>query len=339
MRAVVRFALASLLCTTGAAADVLHLADGSRVAGKLTFCDDEACSINKRRVSRQQITQITLRPLSSPPPLRETGAILTDGTTRRGAFTGLTLGYVEIGGEEIDRETVAMIILEAARADDPPPGGTPDAPSPAPPPAPPSAPPITPPPSAPAPPPPQRSAGTPRRGGLWIGTMEGRGWGTTNGIFGDLRISVQVRLREYISPEVILKDGQIKTVGTKTQLEPEGTVVRNVYRCRAEGFTCSGEGSTSVTVAFDQQGVGHASWIIRPWIQGPREAPGSPRQRKTAGAAAPPRGPPAGPQESTGCRRSAASLPRVPRGRSNRQSCIRSLGPETFPARRGRRPP
>lgn len=367
MRAVVRLAVASLLCTAAAAADVLHLVDGSRLDGKLTFCDEEACSIDKRRIPREQITRITLRVPSSRSHLREAGAILTDGTTRRGAFTGLTLGYVEIGGEEIDRETVAVIVVEApandvvigsdgssrrgvisscnaagctlddaviplrdirwlgfrARNTSPPvagdedlifvreqqtvtarvsalddqsvrttrgvfprddvtwirlatppddaaPEGTRNAPSPeqrppeespAPPPAPPPAPSATPPSSFPAPPA-QRSAGTPRRGALWIGTMEGRGWGTTNDIFSDLRISVQARLREYISPLVVLEDGQLETVGTTTQLEPEGTVVRNVYRCRSQGLTCSGEGSTTVSVAFDEQGVGHASWII-----------------------------------------------------------------------------
>lgn len=235
MRAVVRWAVASLLCAVAVSADVLHLADGSRLEGTLTFCDDESCSIDKRRIPRPQITKITLRDLPSPPSLREAGVILTDGSTRRGAFTGLTLGYVEIDGEEIDRETVAVIVVEAPATDvDTPPGENRDAPSPAQPPGqePPPPPPGAPPSNFPAPPP-RMSDGTPRRGALWIGTMDGRGWGTVHEIFSDLRISVQARLREYISPLVILKDGKIKSIGTMTQLEPEGTVVRNVYRCRS----------------------------------------------------------------------------------------------------------
>ena len=365
MRAVVLLTVTSLLCAAAAAADVLHLADGSLVKGQLKFCDDEACSIASRRIPLTQVAKITLRELSSPARLAEAGAILTDGTTRRGAFTGLTLGYVEIGGEEIDRETVAVIVLAAppqdvvigtggsqrrgalsscnaascnldgatiplrdirwlglrapnatppiagdedvifireqqtvaarlsalddqtvrtTRGDFPrddvtwirlatprdetPPSGTRNVPSPRQPPAaaPQPQPPSTPPPTAAPPnsptPPAQRYGGTPRRGGLWIGTMDGRGWGTTNGIFSDLRISVQARLREYISPMVVLENGELKTIGTITQLEPEGTVVRNAYRCRSQYLTCSGEGSTTVSIGFDQQGVGHPSWIL-----------------------------------------------------------------------------
>ena len=40
--------------------------------------------------------------------------------------------------------------------------------------------------------------------------MDGRGWGTASDTFSDLRISVQARLREYITPLIIVKDGKIK---------------------------------------------------------------------------------------------------------------------------------
>lgn len=374
MRAAFRLVVASLLYAAPAAAEVLHLVDGSHVEGKLRFCDDEVCAIDKRRIPRPEITKITLRDVPSPPRLREAGAILTDGSIRRGPFTGLTLGDVGIGNDEIDRDTVAVIVLEAPeddvvinlegasrrgvlsscnaascsldgaviplsdirwlglRADSTTPpaasdedlifvdgqqavparlsaldgqtvqttrgafprddvtwirlaapltgtpsGGMTNAPSPqqppeeppapapgpppTPPPAPPPTPPGTPPSNAPAPPP-RGSDGAPRRGALWIGTMDGRGWGTSSGTFSEILISIQARLREYISPLAIVRDGRLKTLGTMTQLEPEGTVVRNVFRCRGPYITCSGEGTTTVSIALGEPGVGHPSWII-----------------------------------------------------------------------------
>lgn len=50
-----------LLCVAAADADVLHLKDGSRVQGKLTFCDEEVCSIDKRRIPLIDIARIELR--------------------------------------------------------------------------------------------------------------------------------------------------------------------------------------------------------------------------------------------------------------------------------------
>ena len=350
-------AIAALFSEAAALADVVDLKDGSRVEGTLRFCDEESCSIDKRRIERAQIVTITLRTLSPRPALREPGVILTDGTTRSGVFTGLTLGYVEVGGKEIDRETVAVIVVAPPPAQDvligpdasqrrgaitlcnaasctldgvvvafqnirwiglganeeTPPlapdadlvfvrdqqtvtarlsalddhtvrtthgsfprndvtwirlasprddvttaggfGAPPDRPN-----RPTSAPspvPQAPPPSA-APP-----SGNARRGGLWTGKMEGRGWGTSDDVFSDLRITVDVRMREYLYPLIVIKDGKVKTIGTMSLLEPEGTVVHNVVRCRSPYIRCWGEGATTVTIARGEQGRGHPSTIIR----------------------------------------------------------------------------
>ena len=220
-------AIATLFSEAAALADVVDLKDGSRVEGTLRFCDEESCSIDKRKIERAQILTITLRALSPRPPLREPGVILTDGSTRSGVFTALTLGYVEVGA------------------------ATPSTPIP-----PPSPVPQAPPPAA-APP-----SGNARRGGLWTGTMEARGWGTSDDVFSDLRITVDVRMREYLYPLIIVKDGKVKNIGTLSLLEPEGTVVHNVVRCRSAYMTCWGEGATTVTIALGQQGRGHPSWII-----------------------------------------------------------------------------
>ena len=108
-----------LLCAAAADADVLHLKNGERVAGKLTFCDEEVCSIDKRRISTAEIAQIELRALD-PVPLaaRAGGVVLSDGSVRTGQFTGLTLGYVEVSGEEIDRADVALIVLSPVNVAD-----------------------------------------------------------------------------------------------------------------------------------------------------------------------------------------------------------------------------
>lgn len=114
MRPIRYFTFAVLLSAAAAPADVLHLRDGSEIKGKLTFCDEEVCSIDKRRVPVADIQRITLGTGTVvPADARDAGVVLSDGMVRQGKFTGLTLGYVEIGGEEIDRANVAEIILVA----------------------------------------------------------------------------------------------------------------------------------------------------------------------------------------------------------------------------------
>lgn len=95
-----------------ASADVLHMKDGSRLEGKLTFCDEEICSIDKRRYPLSDIARIELRPVEAIPlAARDGGVVLTDGSVRAGLFTGLNLGIVNVGEEELEREDVALIIL------------------------------------------------------------------------------------------------------------------------------------------------------------------------------------------------------------------------------------
>lgn len=352
------------------------------VKGKVRFCDEESCSIEKRRVPIADIARITLVPGKLiPSAARMGGVVLTDGTMLPGAFTGLTLGYVEVGGQEIDRENVAEIILvkmepaadtligtdgqsregkltacnaasctfdgqtvpfgkirwlgpgqennvpppatdanlvfvgeespkEArlsgldgttvrttrgsfARVDvkwirlatpsapppgnspsrfgapqDPPPppptpaGGTPPGPAaPGTPPSPGQPPPTTdtPPPAGqtpPGPPSPRqpRPGATPptgypgdqpiRNGRIWLGRIEGRVWDEREDHQEDLRISVDVRLREDILRPIESDPPALKRVGDNIIFSEEGTVVRNTYRSSNSSETCRGGGET-----------------------------------------------------------------------------------------------
>src|SRR5687768_13715950 len=112
-------ALALVFLAATAAADVLHLHDGTRITGNVTACDEEQCTVDKRQVPFTDIARITLGS-SSPPRAtnRGEGVVLKDGAFRSGKFTGLTLGYVEIGAEEIDRADVAEIVLIAVNRPD-----------------------------------------------------------------------------------------------------------------------------------------------------------------------------------------------------------------------------
>ena len=104
-------ALALILLSAAALhGDVLVLADGSRISGRLTYCDEQICSIDKRRIALDQIARIDLGEDSNP-SLAPRGAtvILHDGTSRRERFTGLNLGYVFVDEEEIGRKLVAAI--------------------------------------------------------------------------------------------------------------------------------------------------------------------------------------------------------------------------------------
>src|SRR5687768_15567551 len=100
---VVLLALSSI-----AAADTVVLRNGSPQQGELTFCDEETCTLSKKQVDRKQIALIVFRTdVALPANVR--GVVFEDGSVRGGTFTGLTLGYVELNGDEIDRERVAAI--------------------------------------------------------------------------------------------------------------------------------------------------------------------------------------------------------------------------------------
>lgn len=91
--------------------DVLLLKDGSRVSGRLTFCDEERCTVHKKSIPLDRIAQIGLGASPKLPTARRGGNVfLTDGTLRPGRFTGLNLGYVYVDDEELERELVAFIV-------------------------------------------------------------------------------------------------------------------------------------------------------------------------------------------------------------------------------------
>lgn len=352
-------------------ASVLVLKDGSRVTADLKVCDEEECTAGGRRIPLALIARIELANNSPIPPAATAGSIvLTDGTIRRGSFTGLNAGYVWLGDEEIDRELVAVIVLSsgsltaplmitpkdvligtsgemrsgsitscsaascvfdgetvpldgtrwiglkqegklppvsgsgesfivledqrvgarlfsldadtarttrgtfprraihwihiapaASASDDPGQGGTAQPPPgpepnvPVPPPPPPPAPATVPqqpqPPSAPAPAPVPASAtpggGPETRGGLWIGTIVGRLFGTDGRGSIDLMAMVAARLREYTLPMMSLSGNRMKTVGTVSYLRSERSVIRNTYVMQGPGVYCSGEGHMVAT--------------------------------------------------------------------------------------------
>jgi hypothetical protein len=109
--------VALLICVPVAGADVIVLRDGSEALGQVTSCDDEVCAISGRRISLADIARIRLGTAVSARATKP-GAVLTDGTFRPGSFSGLTLGDVGIGGDDIDRNRVAEIILTTSEPDD-----------------------------------------------------------------------------------------------------------------------------------------------------------------------------------------------------------------------------
>jgi len=354
-----------LLFAATAAAERLVLKDGSRVEGKITLCDEEACIAGKRRVALDTIARITLREVRLPPGVHAGSVVMADGSLRSGRFSGLNLGVVYVDDAEIDRADVAEILLAepaVARAGDvfigsdgakrngtlsrcdaasctfdgalvprtairwlgpgqeraAPPGAPPSSDlvfirdgnpiearltsiddstvgtthgnfprsqvtwihvaetsagasakgavpgaeattpqqQPAQPPVkPPVQPPVQPPVRPPgAPPPSQPPGGAPQRnrselvrGGLWSGTIAARQWGSDDGEFSELTINVEVRLREFSVPMRVRVAGQMKTGGTVTLLEPEGSVIRNHFKCSGPYLSCDGEGSTTTT--------------------------------------------------------------------------------------------
>lgn len=92
--------------------DVVHLRDGSQVQGNVTVCDDETCSIDRKRIERSNIVRITLGGGAAIPPGTAAGVILVDGTVKPGTLTDLNAGFVAVDDTEYDRDDVAEIILE-----------------------------------------------------------------------------------------------------------------------------------------------------------------------------------------------------------------------------------
>jgi len=200
---------------------VLHLKNGSNVAGKLKSCDEEQCFINSQRVPIDDIAIIELRHIAVPPAAKPRAVILNDGTIAKGNYVSLSLGEVDTDAGEIDRDDVALIVLQTIVAVPPPP----------------------PPPAQPAETP-TKEGGT--RGALWSGTIRARWWGTSGGVTTTVDVLVQVRLREYIFPWRAEERGG-KVVGTFIRLRSENSVIDNTMRCKGE-IACEGHGSVAITM-------------------------------------------------------------------------------------------
>ena len=260
---------AVLFCTAALHGDLLLLEDGSRVSGTLRVCDEETCSIDKRRIPLDRIVQIVLGNNAKLSVTRKiANVVMTDGTLRTGRFTGLNAGYVYVDDEEIERELVALIFPREVSPEqeagpppepppEPPPGPPPgpqyrpDPPSQQPPPAEPSPTPQPVPPPPTPPPPPTHSPAAPSStltpGRLWTGTMSSRLWGTVDGVFSEVQVHVDVRLREYVAPMIDPTTRSLKPVGTLTTFGSEGSVMRESVRCSGSGISCSGQGSITIT--------------------------------------------------------------------------------------------
>lgn len=106
------FVIVIALATTFASGDVIVRKDGSRITARVKTCDEERCFAEGQRISLEEIARIELVDAPAIPPVATAGSVvLTDGSIRRGTFTGLNLGFVYLGDEEISREGVAAIIL------------------------------------------------------------------------------------------------------------------------------------------------------------------------------------------------------------------------------------
>ena len=86
------------------------------MTGKLTVCDEDHCVIASKGVPLADVARSELLDDAGAPPLVTAGTIvLTDGTLQQARFLGLDLGVVETDGGDIDREKVALIILEPTK--------------------------------------------------------------------------------------------------------------------------------------------------------------------------------------------------------------------------------
>ena len=243
--------------------------DGSRRQGTLRSCDEEVCHLGQQRIDLVEIARIELRPGKLSTALRRAGVLKTDGSLVEGAFTGLNLGFVFVGDEEIERDLVAVVYVQPPPpppAPQPPPpappaepGGPIYRPSPSRPPAPSDAPPApapVPPPPSPAPSPSPFPSPSPtgpgRAGATWNGRINGVLWGNRDGCRAKLKVVTMVRLQEKIDD---LSDPDGKIIGTATLFDPDGSTVRNEYTLRCEGGSAAGSGTVTVHSA-DAAGAG-----------------------------------------------------------------------------------
>lgn len=245
-----------LLAATPAAADTIVLTDGTRQEGQVTFCDEETCVLSKQSLERTRIGLIVFLPeVALPPNVR--GVVFEDGSVRGGNFSGLTLGYVELNGEEIDRERVAAIILEPlrpppaetpqppiVRPDDPPPAAPPQheeprRPSPAPPNVPPPAP-------AASPCGPGSAAGS---GVAWSGSAKVRQTMGGGGYHHERNATLRVTLEEKC--ETALVDGSGRQIGSQVFIQGTAAQHEKYLDRQSMVTTCICEGEKTHTSSHD----------------------------------------------------------------------------------------
>ncbi len=241
----------------GLSIDAVAMRDGSVRIGELVACGGGSCYLEgEGSLSRRDIAAIAFGGSAADKggkaPAGEAGTqdrlVLASGGTRDGAVYGVSPEDIVAASGTYERSAVAAILF-AAEPPVPPPGsfGAPPADPAAPPPTqpPPTQPPPTQPPPRPSPPP----AGPPgtTRGRLWSGTMDGRIWGTERGTFTEWVIHVDVKLREYTFPMIIPGRNDLKSMGTITVFESEGSVVRNSVRSSSQWGSYSGQGTATIT--------------------------------------------------------------------------------------------
>jgi len=225
--------LISLLALPAWGEDLLILRDGSRRTGQLQACVAEVCRFNGGNLPRTEIAWIRFQGSDSPPQVSEPArdaVFLADGSAHPGHVVGISLGEVAMEEGGFPRPSVAWVWFAGPF----PSGGT-EAPPP------------------PPPPPPPEGGG---EGALWTGTITGRYWGTRDGVFSELNVSVAARLREVRRSDLLLPPARpgdaVKTIGSVITLEPQGTTVTVRFHSSGPYLSCSGTGSTTITASFGE---------------------------------------------------------------------------------------
>lgn len=89
--------------------------------------------------------------------------------------------------------------------------------------------------------------------------MQVRIHGTVDGIYSQLDMKADVRLREKIHPLAFTATQPPRSVGSFITLSPENTVVEVAFQCRGDGLSCEGGGTT--TVSGEEYSGCSAIWI------------------------------------------------------------------------------
>ena len=237
-------ALVAAMAALPVAADVLVLKNGSRITGRVKFCDEDHCRIDDTRTPLGQIAAILLRPDATiPKSVAGTSLVLVGGSVLSGVFGGLNLGTVTFGGVDYDRDTVAAVVLGSmtTAVEEPKQPRIGDPPPPPPPP---------PPPTSTAPPKSPLGDTACKAGPLWTGTINSHRWGTEGDISADYTTNVEVVLRESRCP--IFNAKTLHRVGTVSEFTSVGTTysAHSTYTTSDENCRGSGKGIASQVHSF-----------------------------------------------------------------------------------------